>query len=234
MMGWNRRSGDSPRPESESWPEYKYAGQSPYYGYPQPSMSRRRRRAMGRIVLIVLAGLAAAVGSAAVLMYPVEETNGIQASAQTHVVEPKTLAGRTKFVDAEFRAVADQMTADVKKETPEATDVFAAFYGEPGKRDLVMIVGVSAARITAHAAKAGKLIAGVAYGGVKVTDVKPVEPGPLGGAAKCGDADVDGMPSGVCTWADGNTMGLIFIYFKSGQQAEAEFVEMRSEIEQRS
>jgi hypothetical protein len=213
-----------PYAESDGQPEYQDSGQSPDPSYPRPSTSPPKRRDVSRIILIVLAGLAIAVGSAAVFK------DRIQHSVQTHVVEPKTLDGRPKFVDTDFQALADQTAADVKKGIPEATGVFTAYYGDP--TSLVMIVGVSA-HITAQDAKARQLIAIVADG-LKVTNMKPVEPGPLGGVAKCGDASVAGFPSGVCTWVDSDTMGMIFIYLKSGDQAAAEFVKLRSEIEQRN
>jgi hypothetical protein len=222
------------RPDGQ--PEYQNGGQPPYPGYFPPSAPPPRRRNVNKIVLIVLAGLAAALGSAAVnyaFKDHAEKTNDVQSSVLTHVVEPTTLDGRTKVADADLQATADGMVAKMKKEVPQATGAVSAFYGDPTKQDLAFIVGLSS-HITAPDTEVSQAITSLGSGGVKVTDVKAVEPGPLGGVAKCGDAVVGEVPAGVCLWADRDTLGLIFVYFKSGDQAGAKFVKIRSEIEQRS
>ncbi|SIS11331.1 hypothetical protein SAMN05421833_12897 [Microbispora rosea] len=71
--------------------------------------------------------------------------------------------------------------------------------------------------------------------GTKVSHMKQVQPGPLSGVAKCGDAKLaENVPIGVCAWVDSNTRGMIAMYFKSGDQAATEFVKIRGEIEQRN
>lgn len=71
-------------------------------------------------------------------------------------------------------------------------------------------------------------------GGLTVTNAKSVEPGPLGGVAKCGDANAEGTTMGVCAWADRGSLAVMVIYFKTGDQAKAELVKIRGEVEQRS
>ncbi|GAA4594255.1 hypothetical protein GCM10023194_60610 [Planotetraspora phitsanulokensis] len=221
-----------PNVDDRSRPSYAEFGRSelldssqpPDFGYPRDSTSPSKRHDFSRIVLIVLAGLAVVVGVAVVVK------DRIQGSVRTHVVEPKTLDGRTKIENEDFRALADQWAVDLKKEIPEATGVFSAFYGD--LTSLISVVGVSA-HITDQDAKARQLITSMASDGLKITDMKSVDPGPLGGIAKCGDTTVAGFQGGVCTWADNDTMGMIFTYLKSGEQAAAEFVKLRGEIERR-
>ncbi|GII28887.1 hypothetical protein [Planotetraspora mira] len=217
------------------YPGYPGSGQPPYPGYPQPSAPPPKKRNVGKIATIGLAALGAVLGSTVVnyaLKDHTEKTNAVQSGIRTHVVEPATLGGRPKIVDADLRAVSDQVVATAKKAAPGATGTISAFYGDPAKQDMVMILGVSA-HVPSPEKAAGQLVSGMGSGGVKVTNVKSVQPGPLGGAANCGDATIENIPTGVCTWADGNTMGMIVIYFKSGDQTGTELVKLRSEIEQR-
>ncbi|GAA1295966.1 hypothetical protein Psi02_11970 [Planotetraspora silvatica] len=216
-------------------PEYLDSGRPPHPGYPQPSAAPPKKRKVGKIATIVLAAVGAALGSAVVnyaFKDHTDKTNDVQSSIQTHVVEPTTLDGRAKVVDPDLQAMADGMVAQMKKEIPQATGAISAFYGDPAKQDLVLIIGLSS-HLTSPAAEVDQAITSMGSGGVKVTNVKAVAPGSLDGVAKCGDADLGEVPAGVCLWADHNTMGTIFIYFKSGDEAGAELVKLRGEIEQR-
>ena len=38
-------------------------------------------------------------------------------------------------------------------------------------------------------------------------------------------------PRGMCVWADRGSLGMIGVYFKTGDQAAADFVKMRGEVE---
>lgn len=67
-----------------------------------------------------------------------------------------------------------------------------------------------------------------------VTNMASVEPGPLGGEARCGDGKAEGLALGVCVWADRGSEGMVVMYFKSAEQAKAEFVTIRGQVEQRS
>src|SRR3712207_8160674 len=49
--------------------------------------------------------------------------------------------------------------------------------------------------------------ASMGSGGLTVTNTAPIAPGPLGGSAKCGDAEAAGVKMGVCGWADNGSVG---------------------------
>ncbi|WP_432929440.1 hypothetical protein ACQPZZ_05120 [Microbispora sp. CA-135349] len=129
-----------------------------------------------------------------------------------------------------MRRLTDRGLADLKKLAPHATGTVVAFYGDPRAKDMVMILGVSA-----PVSDPGATSKGFAAGmGTKVGRMKRVQPGPLGGVAQCGDATfVANVTSGVCTWADGDTRGMIVTYYESGDRAARDFVKMRNEIERR-
>ncbi|HWH01230.1 MAG TPA: hypothetical protein VNV66_18405, partial [Pilimelia sp.] len=61
-----------------------------------------------------------------------------------------------------------------------------------------------------------------------------IEPGPLGGFARCGQAVSSGVDVGVCFWADRGALGVIFVYFAGARDAEALFVEIRGAVQRRS
>ena len=48
---------------------------------------------------------------------------------------------------------------------------------------------------------------------------------------QCGDGKAEGVPLGVCIWADRGSLGMVVVYFKSAGRARREFVTMRGEIE---
>jgi hypothetical protein len=123
------------------------------------------------------------------------------------------------------------MVADMKKDIPSATSTIGAFYGNPAKKDMVMVAGASAP-VADPAKELEEALTGLG-GDLKVTNFKSVEPGPLGGVAKCGDGDADGAPVGLCVWADKGSVGVIGVFFKTGDQAKAELVKIRGEVTKR-
>ncbi|MEU4675771.1 hypothetical protein [Micromonospora sp. NPDC023737] len=159
-------------------------------------------------------------------------SEGLEA-ASTRVVAPETLAGRPRVTNTELQSIADQMVTEMKKGTQGGfTSTVGAFYGDPAKRELTMIV--SASGLIADPKKELDGAVTEISPELAITETTPVDPGPLGGEARCGDGKVDTTPLGVCLWADRGSIGAIVVYFKSAEEIKADFVTMRGEIEQRS
>ncbi|MFG1827342.1 hypothetical protein ACGFIJ_33125 [Microbispora bryophytorum] len=222
-----------PYAQSDGRPGYQNGGQPPYPDYSLPSEPPAKRRNVGKITIVILAGLVAA--GSAVIYYSskegAEKPDNSKSTIQTHVVEPKTLGGRAKQVSANLRRATDQGLAKLKKLVPQATGTVVAFYGDPRDKDMVLTFGVSAP-VPDPDATIDRFVGAM---GTKVSHLNQVQPGPLGGVAKCGDAKLaENVPIGVCAWADSNTRGMIAMYFKSGDQAATEFVKIRGEIERRN
>ncbi|GAA4195510.1 hypothetical protein [Microbispora amethystogenes] len=222
----------SPYAQPDDRPGHLNASRPLDPGYPSPSEPPAARGTVSKLVLVVLAGVVAA--AVAVVFYSLrdgaEKTDESQSPFRTHVVEPETLGGRAKHVTAGLRRVIDRRLATVKKAVPQATGTVVAFYGNPGDKNMVMAFAVSAPVPNPNTT----IDRFVAFMGVKAGHMKQVQPGPLGGVAKCGDATfVENVVSSICFWADSNTRGMIAMYFESGDQAAAHFVTMRDEIEQR-
>ena len=148
------------------------------------------------------------------------------------VTEPKTLGGRPKLTDAQFSTLADELQKGLAS-VPNATATVGALYGTPAKQDIVIIAS-AAAPIANPKRELDSTFLGAGIGGLKVTGLKTINAGPLGGVAKCGKADAGGIDLAMCSWADDGSVGWIMSFFKSVNSAKAEFPKLRGQIEKKS
>ncbi|MEU1605953.1 hypothetical protein [Micromonospora matsumotoense] len=147
------------------------------------------------------------------------------------LVTPTTLGGRSKSTDPELRRIADQMVRDMKSEVRNETGAVSAFYGSAARRNMVMMAGASGPVILPEQ-ELEDAVKGLASS-LAVTKMSTIEPGPLGGVAKCGDGKASGIALGVCVWADHGSVGMIVMYFSSAAKAKSEFTSLRGQIEKR-
>ncbi|RAO48748.1 Calcium-binding protein [Micromonospora saelicesensis] len=199
-------------------------------GGPPPA----KKSNVGKIVLIVLAVvLVLCVGGVAITWLVVKDDVGAVVDAsKTRVVAPTTLAGRPKLTNPELLTAADQAVAGMKTAAGNETSTVAAFYGDPTKQDLVMIAGVSGL-LSDPKKELDAYVDGLSKQ-LTVNKMTAVDAGPLGGEARCGDGKADSVPLGICVWADRGSLGMVVMYFKSADQAKAEFTAIRGQVEQQS
>ncbi|WP_327042997.1 hypothetical protein OG400_14640 [Micromonospora ureilytica] len=199
-------------------------------GGPPPA----KKSNVGKIVLIVLAVvLVLCVGGVAITWFAVKDDVGAVVDAsKTRVVAPATLAGRPKLTNPELQTAADQAVNEMKSGAQNQTSTVAAFYGDPTKRDLVMIAAVSAL-LTDPKKDLDAYVDGLSKQ-LTVDKMTAVDAGPLGGEARCGDGTAETVPLGICVWADRGSLGMVVMYFKSADQAKAEFTTIRGQVEQQS
>ncbi|WP_238425396.1 hypothetical protein [Micromonospora parastrephiae] len=112
------------------------------------------------------------------------------------------------------------------------TSTVGAFYGDPAKQDLIMIAAVSG--LVPDPKKEMEDSVTALSSELSLTNMATVEPGPLGGDVRCGDGKAESVPLGVCVWTDRGSEGVVVMYFKSAEQAKAEFATIRGQVEQRS
>ncbi|MEU8020192.1 hypothetical protein AB0B74_29940 [Micromonospora parva] len=214
-------------------------------GYPQPGQPYgdpnlaggpppAKKSNVGKIVLIVLAVvLVLCLGGAAIIWLIVKDDVGAVVDAsKTRVVAPATLAGRPKLTNPELQAAADQAVTGMKTAAGNETSTVAAFYGDPTKQDLVMIAGMSG--LLADPKKELDAYVDGLSKQLTVNEMTAVDAGPLGGEARCGDGNTESVPLGICVWADRGSLGMVVMYFKSADQAKAEFTAIRGQVEQQS
>lgn len=190
----------------------------------------------GKILLIVLAVVLVICGGAGgVAYFALRDTvDDVVQATRTRLVTPEKLSGRPKITDPELQSIADEITTGMKQEVPEANSTVAAFYGDPEKQDMIMVAGASGL-IADPAKELDSSLTGLAETGLKMTGIESVEAGPLGGQAKCGTANAEGVPVVFCIWTDNGSVGLVGFYFKKQvKDVKADFVTIRGEVEQHS
>ncbi|KAB1906062.1 hypothetical protein [Micromonospora sp. AMSO31t] len=210
---------------------YVETGQ-PGYGAPAP-LPPKKKSSVGKILLIVLAVVLVLCvgGGVAVWFAAKDEVGEVVQATKTRLVEPTTLAGRPKVSEPDLQTAATQMKSEIAKDVPNATSTVGAFYGDPAKKDLVMIAGASGVIADPQKEMADAVTEITPELGAK--EFKTVDAGPLGGDAKCGDGKAQDVPVAVCLWADKGSLGMVVVYFKSAAEIQQEFVTMRGEIEKR-
>jgi hypothetical protein len=183
------------------------------------------------VTVVVVLALCGVGGTVAVLL--VNGTGGSGDGTTTRMVTPETLAGRPRITNPELQQQLDQTMRSVRAGVPGITGTVSAAYGDVSKRDLITVLG-GLKRFADPADDLDDIVRGIGSGEVKVSGMVAVGPGPLGGVAKCGDLDVRGVAVGLCVWVDRASFGLVHVYFRTAEQAEAEFIAIRAAVEQRS
>ncbi|HEX5595642.1 MAG TPA: hypothetical protein VFX61_06405 [Micromonosporaceae bacterium] len=178
------------------------------------------------VVLVLCCG-----GGAGVYLLVKDEVTDVVEATQTRLVTPDTLAGRPKSTRTSFQQIADAQVASLKRTNPGATSSISAFYGESAKKDLIMIAGVSG--IVADPNRALDDMIKTLVSDLGLTNIQSIDPGPLGGNAKCGDGNMAEYPVGVCVWVDRGSLGMIFAYEQTAEEIKAEFVTIRGEVQKR-
>ncbi|WP_229403564.1 hypothetical protein [Micromonospora okii] len=163
-------------------------------------------------------------------------------AAPTRLDKPDTLFdGWQESVDRRLIGLADQNMGAFKKYlTGEATSAVGTAYvarkeerspelgvHRPDDSRFVLLSGVSG---TVPAPEA--ILDAVFAGLTAVTDVVPVQPGPLGGVARCGTGKNKAIRVDVCAWAGPQTIGMIhFTGFARSDQPDQMFRQIRSQME---
>jgi hypothetical protein len=183
--------------------------------------------------VFVVLGLAAVVLIGCVVGYfkvvkpRMDETNA-------HLSTPQTAAGLQLSDDPSLVNVANTMKTQLRDEVKEATGSIGAFYTDPSgdQSTLVMVVGVSG-RVANPSGELDDAFQGLSSGGISASEAHDVDPGPLGGEARCATGLASGQSLNVCAWADHGSVAMILFFNRDAAESERLFREMRSAIETR-
>ncbi len=152
-------------------------------------------------------------------------------ASAVRIVEPETLNGRPKITDAEVREDLEEVAKNVKEAIPGDETVVVARYGYPQTSEQVQILAVGRATTDRDLELEG-MFEPLRERGWTVSALEPVEPGPMGGVAKCADVTTPTGGMSVCAWADAHSVGSVSFYRKKPEEVKTEFVGIRSLIEQ--
>ncbi|MDI1459347.1 hypothetical protein QEZ54_00045 [Catellatospora sp. KI3] len=223
----------------------QYPGQQPYPTQPLAPVAPPKKSKAGLILGIIGVVLLLCIGGVVGVFFlvkddvkdAVDEVNNAVASAQAQlptkkitIVTPATLGGRDPVEQAELKSLAETMKSGLSSAVPGASNVVAGFYGDPVKQDLVMLFA-AAAKMGNPEKELDDAFKGMGTSGLNATGIAEINPGPLGGSAKCGTATTSGVKLAVCAWADNGSLGMLVWYFKSVDDIKSEFVTLRGEVE---
>lgn len=149
---------------------------------------------------------------------------------------PDKLGSRARITDSQHTKVAADTEAALKKDG-KVTSVVVAYYGTTDpKKDKIYIVGRAvSAPVSKSAFEAAFANMAKDAGLGEMTGVTDVDPGPLGGYAKCGLIKVEGLPVAACAWADEGSFVTVMWYNRQvTSQVKTELLTIRSQVETKS
>ncbi|NES17299.1 MULTISPECIES: hypothetical protein [Micromonospora] len=184
--------------------------------------SRRRRIALGAALLVGLAGLGAlGVGGWRVL-----------AQKDTTLNPPAKLAGLTRDDSDRARTTADYLrdgfAADIDLDRS-----FGTVYSDPADARRAVLVFGGTTLLWQPERDLDSLFGLMADETGKVTGLREVDAGRLGGVMKCGTTSGDGGDFAVCGWADHGSVVMGMFPGRSVDDSAGLFRELREGIQRR-
>jgi hypothetical protein len=215
-------------PQYGGHPQYGGATQ---YGAPPPPPKKSSALKIVLIVAGVIALLCVA-GAGVAFVAAKDKVEQVVDAASITVVEPTTLGGREKITDPTLAATVSSLDNEMANVTG-ATGSVGAVYGDLQAQDVIMVAAASSINGSAES-RYDDFTAGLASGNMQIDNLTDIEPGPLGGIARCGDSDSAGVPMAICVWSDNGSTGMFAMMFKKKADLEKEFVALRNEVEHKS
>jgi hypothetical protein len=148
------------------------------------------------------------------------------------VMVPSQAAGLVLIDDADARRETAVLEGKIRAKRWFAEDVFAAVYAEPGTQRRVTLFGTTEFLLSPER----DLAAGMdgLSGDLRLTDIRKVDPGPLGGYARCGTGRRDGQAVAVCAWADHGSMAVALFADRNLDDSAALLRDLREALISRS
>ena len=201
-------------------------------GFGSAPAPKKKRSAWKIVALVVVAVVVLCVGGIGTFIFVNrDKVKDAVDAAKIKVVEPATLGTRPKASDPDLDSSLDDALKEMKAEA-NVTGTAGAIYGDPKKLDILMLVAASSIGGSAQERYDG-MVQGIGsdFG---MTGLKDVDPGPLGGIAKCGDGKVTTVPLGICVWADSGSFAMLVLFNKKGADLQKDFISYRGQIEQKA
>ena len=152
------------------------------------------------------------------------------------VAAPDKLGNRAKLTDSTHTKLAADTETAIKRDSRISTAV-VAYYGtaDPKKDKVYLAAATTTTAMTKAAFEATFNGMAKEAGLADMTGVTDVEPGPMGGFAKCGMLKIETIPTAACAWADEGSFVTVMWYNKQlSNQIKAELINIRSAVETKS
>jgi len=140
------------------------------------------------------------------------------------VVQPKTLLGRSPATESTVKGLAT--TAAKGFGAPAGKVKVSGAYGTTKQKNVIVFVAISGNNHDGN-----EFLDVAAKEAFPKSSFHPVEPGALGGAARCADASSSGTPSTFCMWADTSSFGMIYFLYAAAADADTLLAQARAEVE---
>ncbi|MBB5867282.1 hypothetical protein F4553_000661 [Allocatelliglobosispora scoriae] len=150
------------------------------------------------------------------------------------LVAPKKLAGYPHIDNPAFATLVEALKAQMQTiPGAEVGGVVSGVYGDVVQHQMRLMVAVKA-DLPNPEMMPDAILNGLKTSGAKTSNFGAVPPGPLGGAAQCGDVRQSNVDMALCVWADDASFGMIFFYYVKATTVKAVFLQARGEIESRA
>jgi hypothetical protein len=221
-------------PQGYAQPDYSQQPGYPQQVFPpQPDLGsldappRKKRTALKVVlgvlaVLLVLCGVGGFIFAKPILdEYPATVTAG------------DSIAGFAKSTNAELMALGEQMNSELKQDSKLDSTAAGVYHrsGDPQRKIVMVIAGTGL--LLAPETELKTAFESLDTGGLTVTGAKAVDPGKLGGTAKCGSATTSGVKLTVCGWADHGSLGIVMFFDRGTSEGAKLLLDFRKEIQQR-
>jgi hypothetical protein len=217
------------QPYGAPQPPYGAPGSAPPGMFPPPPVKKRR---VGRILAIIGGSLALVLVLCCGGAYFFGGRDIIRES-NASLSTPQNVAGLKKSTNPQLQPVIDQATTGLKKEVG-FDDIIAAFYEDPkDPQKIVMLIGGTKLFLRPDS-ELDSAFKGFDDEGGQVKGVTDVDPGDLGGKARCGTADQQGVSVSLCAWADHGSLVMGMFLNRSVDESAALLRQIRSEILKRN
>lgn len=122
---------------------------------------------------------------------------------------------------------AQDTMGELKTAVGEATSAIAQAYGGQTETEDAILVSGAAGTVTHPKVVMDAVLAAVNG----ATNLRTVQPGRLGGEARCVDSTVGGQKGSVCAWVDNYSVGVVTFLSETTHDRSAEFIKIREQLE---
>jgi hypothetical protein len=189
----------------------------PWADLPPPKRSRKRLwLGLGILAVLLVAG--------AVTIVWVKSSDG-----RVRLVTPPTVAGLTLDTTPQTEADIKATKADILRDTDNADEAVAAVYYDPSDETKLIFLFGYTGDIRDPVGVLIRFLSG--FDSPSPSGIFDIDPGPLGGIAKCTNDFWDGERVFACAWADRDNAAAIAFTNTDPDSGEALFRRMRQEIQ---